>query len=52
MTKEEFLRKRADLIISEISDRYGIQREKDGTHFIYTSMEELNYFIDYLLKHF
>lgn len=45
MTKEEFVRERADLVIAELTGHYGVQRDEDGTRFVYSPMEELDNFI-------
>lgn len=45
MTKEEFVRERADLVIEELTGHYGVQRDEDGTKFVYSPMEELSDFI-------
>ena len=42
MTKEEFVRERADLVIEELTGHYGVQRDEDGTRFVYSPMDELD----------
>lgn len=45
MTREEFIKERADLIIDDLYSYWGVQRDNDGSYFIRTPIKELEDFL-------